>query len=151
MKCRQCLIQLTRSLGKADMVPEGQETPQRDTFVGWSEHIANTIAPGDSAERIRGHPKAIEILMAISRMAHTRKRRKAIRCLIRSRCDPICRRRLWKRRDPARERKPGVLPELWIIQPGCWVQSRSRASTLRVSMRKMRMVKFGTERGPESS
>ena len=59
MKCRQCLIQLTRSLSKTDMAPEGQEAPQRDNFIGWSEHIADTIAPGDSAERIRGHLKAI--------------------------------------------------------------------------------------------
>jgi hypothetical protein len=59
MKCRQCLIHLGRSLGKNELVPAGQEPPQRDNFLGWSEHVANSVAPGDSAERIRGHLKAI--------------------------------------------------------------------------------------------
>lgn len=53
MKCRECLIQLGRSLGKPEMVPDGQEPPQRSNFLEWSEHIANYIAPGESAERIR--------------------------------------------------------------------------------------------------
>jgi hypothetical protein len=59
MKCRQCLIHLSRSLGRPEIVPNGQEPPQRDNFVGWSDHIANSIAPGESAERIRGHLKAM--------------------------------------------------------------------------------------------
>lgn len=59
MKCRQCLIHLARLLGKPEIVPNGQEQPQRDNFVGWSEHIANSVAPGESAERVRGHLKAI--------------------------------------------------------------------------------------------
>jgi len=59
MKCRECLIHLGRALGKAELVPEGQEPPQRSNFLDWSEHIANSIAPGESAERIRGHLKAI--------------------------------------------------------------------------------------------
>jgi predicted RNA-binding Zn-ribbon protein involved in translation (DUF1610 family) len=59
MKCRVCLIHLGRSLGKPEMVPSGQELPQRDNFVRWSEHIANTVAPGETAERMRGHLKAI--------------------------------------------------------------------------------------------
>jgi len=44
MKCRECLIHLGRALGKADIVPEGQEAPQRSNFLGWSEYIANAVA-----------------------------------------------------------------------------------------------------------
>jgi hypothetical protein len=59
MKCRQCLIYLGRSMSKPDMVPVGQEAPQRDNFVRWTELIANAIAPGESNERIRSHLKVI--------------------------------------------------------------------------------------------
>jgi hypothetical protein len=59
MKCRQCLIYLGRSLSKPEMVPAGQDAPQRDNFLEWAELIANAVAPGDSNERIRGHLKAI--------------------------------------------------------------------------------------------
>jgi len=59
VKCRECLIQLVRSLAKPEMVPHGEDAPQRGNFLSWSELIANTVAAGASAERIRGHLKAI--------------------------------------------------------------------------------------------
>jgi hypothetical protein len=59
MKCRQCLIYLGRSLSKPEMVPAGQDAPQRDNFLGWAELIANAVAPGHSNERIRNHLKTI--------------------------------------------------------------------------------------------
>jgi hypothetical protein len=59
MKCRQCLIYLGRSMSKSEMVPGGQEAPERDNFVGWAELIANSVAPGASNERIRSHLKTI--------------------------------------------------------------------------------------------
>lgn len=58
VKCRECLIQLVRSLEKPEMVPPGENTPQRSNFISWSELIANVIAAGASAERVRGHLKA---------------------------------------------------------------------------------------------
>jgi hypothetical protein len=58
VKCRECLIQLTRSLAKPEMVPPGEDAPQRGNFISWSELIANGIAGGVSAERVRGHLKA---------------------------------------------------------------------------------------------
>src|SRR6266849_4549300 len=58
MKCRECLLQLVRSLAKPEMVPPGQDAPQRSNFISWSELIANTVASGGSAERVRGHLKA---------------------------------------------------------------------------------------------
>ncbi len=59
VKCRECLIQLVRSEAKPEMVTPGEEAPQRSNFISWSELIANAIAGGASAERIRGHLKAI--------------------------------------------------------------------------------------------
>jgi len=59
MRCRECLIQLVRSVGKAEMVPEGLEVPQRSNVIGWTEHIANTVAAGTSAEHLRGHLKGM--------------------------------------------------------------------------------------------
>src|SRR5216684_5759849 len=37
MKCRECLIQLVRSVAKPEMVPPGEEAPQRSNFISWSE------------------------------------------------------------------------------------------------------------------
>jgi hypothetical protein len=59
VKCRECLIQLVRSLARTEMVPAGEEAPQRSNFISWSEVIANTLASGASAERVRGHLKAL--------------------------------------------------------------------------------------------
>ena len=59
MRCRESLIHLVRSVGKAEMIPAGQETPQRSNVIGWTEHIANTVAAGASAEHLRGHLKGI--------------------------------------------------------------------------------------------
>ena len=58
MKCRECLIQLVRSLAKSEMVPSGEDAPQRSNFISWSELIANAVAGGASAERVRGYLKA---------------------------------------------------------------------------------------------
>jgi hypothetical protein len=58
VKCRECLIQLTRSLARPDMVLPGEVPPQRSSFISWSELIANAIASGASVERVRGHLNA---------------------------------------------------------------------------------------------
>ena len=57
MRCRECLIQLVRSLAKPSMVPPGQEPPQRANVIAWCELIANTIAGGSSSEHIRSYLK----------------------------------------------------------------------------------------------
>lgn len=57
MRCRECLIQLVRSLSKPEMVPRGEEPPQKANVVAWLDLVANHVAAGESAERIRGHLK----------------------------------------------------------------------------------------------
>jgi predicted RNA-binding Zn-ribbon protein involved in translation (DUF1610 family) len=59
VKCRETLIQFVRTLARPKMVPNGQEAPKKNDVVGWSNLIANTIAPGDHNEYIRGYLKAI--------------------------------------------------------------------------------------------
>jgi len=59
MKCRECLLSLSQTLSQAEMVPAGQEAPQRGNFVDWCELIANHIAAGSSNERLRSHLKTI--------------------------------------------------------------------------------------------
>jgi hypothetical protein len=59
MRCRECLIHLVQSIGKAEMIPVGQERPKRSDVIQWSEHIANAVAASASAEHIRGHLKGV--------------------------------------------------------------------------------------------
>ena len=58
MKCRECLIQLAKSLGTREIVPKGQPRPKQADFVAWSELIADSIAPGESNQSIRAHLKS---------------------------------------------------------------------------------------------
>jgi hypothetical protein len=58
MRCRECLLDLVRSVAEEDMVQSGQPIPKLGDFVHWSEIIAHTIAQGASAERVRGYLKA---------------------------------------------------------------------------------------------
>ncbi len=59
MKCRECLLFLAQSLATPEMVPEGDEAPQKGNFTAWCDLIANTVAAGSSSERIRGYLKDI--------------------------------------------------------------------------------------------
>jgi hypothetical protein len=58
MKCRECLLFLAQSLGQEQMVPEGQEAPQRGNFIAWCELIADHLAFGGSNEQLRSYLKA---------------------------------------------------------------------------------------------
>jgi hypothetical protein len=59
MRCRECLIQLVRLLGSPTMIPAAEEAPKRADVIGWTEHIANTIAAGSSADNVRGYLKSV--------------------------------------------------------------------------------------------
>src|SRR6266851_556947 len=50
MKCRECLIQLVRSLAKPEMVPPGQDAPQRSNFISWSELMDAAVVWRHAAE-----------------------------------------------------------------------------------------------------
>jgi hypothetical protein len=59
MKCRECLLFLSETVALPEMVPKGQETPQRGNFIAWCELIANHLAPGGGNERLRSYLKDI--------------------------------------------------------------------------------------------
>jgi hypothetical protein len=59
MKCRECLLLLVKTFARAQMVPKGQETPQRGNFIGWCELIINHFAPGASNHPLRSFLKGI--------------------------------------------------------------------------------------------
>jgi hypothetical protein len=51
VKCRESLIQLVRALARPDIVPPGEDAPQRSNFIAWSDLIANAIAGGANAKQ----------------------------------------------------------------------------------------------------
>lgn len=59
MKCRECLLIVSKHFSDQRMVPPGEEAPQAGNFVLWAELIAQTFAPGSSNERVRGYLKDI--------------------------------------------------------------------------------------------
>lgn len=59
MRCRECLLAFIREVATEEMVPAGEETPQRSNFLRWSEYVADAIAGGGSAARIRAYLKAL--------------------------------------------------------------------------------------------
>jgi hypothetical protein len=59
MKCRECLLLLVRTFAETQMVPNGQEEPQRGNFIGWCEFIVNHSAPGASNHQLRSYLKNI--------------------------------------------------------------------------------------------
>lgn len=59
MRCRECLVAMAKGVAEEKMVPVGKIAPKRGDFTQWSELIANHIARGQSAKRVRGYLKAI--------------------------------------------------------------------------------------------
>ncbi|MEK7188105.1 MAG: hypothetical protein AAB691_04655 [Patescibacteria group bacterium] len=57
MRCRESLLAFVREVAKVAHI-DGTP-PKAADFVGWSDVLANTIAPSDGAERRRGYLKAI--------------------------------------------------------------------------------------------
>jgi len=59
VRCRDTLLDFAEATARTDMVPEGQEPPQRGNFLEWTAILANTIARGKSAERVRQYLKTV--------------------------------------------------------------------------------------------
>lgn len=57
MKCRECLLLLVKTFAQTQMVPKGQEVPQRGNFIGWCEFIVNYFTPGASNHQLRSYLK----------------------------------------------------------------------------------------------
>jgi hypothetical protein len=59
MRCRECLIAMVRTLALPTLVPANTEPPKRSDVVGWCVLIADHVAHGSSANRVRGYLKAV--------------------------------------------------------------------------------------------
>lgn len=59
MRCREALIAFAEDAQLSLENHNGTEPPKAADFVGWSEILAQALAPGKGAERVRGHLKAI--------------------------------------------------------------------------------------------
>lgn len=58
MRCRECLLAFIREVVDLAELPEGEVPPKNADFPAWNEKIANALAPGSSAEFVRGYLKA---------------------------------------------------------------------------------------------
>jgi hypothetical protein len=58
MRCREVLLNMVRHLAENWMVSEDGEQPKAADFVHWSERVADGLAQGAGAERVRGYLKA---------------------------------------------------------------------------------------------
>lgn len=58
MRCRECLLEFVRAVVKPEMLPHGEVAPESGNFIRWAELIAGAVAPGQSAEALRGYLKA---------------------------------------------------------------------------------------------
>lgn len=57
MRLREGLLTFMRGMANEEYVPEGQVPPKGADFVRWSELIANALASGDSASKLRSYLK----------------------------------------------------------------------------------------------
>ena len=57
MRCRECLLAFIKELTDGSDLAGGDDLPKAGDFPAWNETIANAIAPGGSAEYIRGYLK----------------------------------------------------------------------------------------------
>lgn len=58
VRCRETLISFVHAMGTPELLPEGVAPPKASDFIHWSEHIANAVASGSSAARLRSYIKA---------------------------------------------------------------------------------------------
>ena len=59
VRCRECLVTFLGEVTTDEMVPDGTEPPRRADFVNWSELVANSVAHGARAARLRAYLKSI--------------------------------------------------------------------------------------------
>jgi len=59
MRCREALLAFVRDQGDASIIPDGTEAPKRGDFVHWSALIADQVASGRHASRMRSYLKTV--------------------------------------------------------------------------------------------
>ena len=59
MRCRECLVAFAKAVASPHTVPVGRTAPKAADFVQWTELIIDDIAPGQSADEVRGYLKSV--------------------------------------------------------------------------------------------
>lgn len=57
MQCRETLLTLINTLSNEDMIEKGQEIPKANSFIQWTDIMANHFAKGSSLKEIRRYMK----------------------------------------------------------------------------------------------
>jgi hypothetical protein len=61
VRLRECLVSFIGETRDDELVPAGQTPPKAADFKGWTELLANAVAPGDSAARLRSYLKKLAV------------------------------------------------------------------------------------------
>jgi hypothetical protein len=59
MRCRECLVEMARSMADPTMVRAGSEAPKAADFVAWSELIVGHVVKSSSGEELRRHLRTL--------------------------------------------------------------------------------------------
>jgi hypothetical protein len=74
VRLRECLVSFVGETRSDDLVPDGQTTPKSSDFKGWTELLADHLAAGASAARLRSYLKklSIEIWEYVNWLTHAK-------------------------------------------------------------------------------
>lgn len=61
VRLRECLVSFVGETRNDDLVPPGQTPPKASDFKGWAELLANGLAAGESAARLRSYLKKLAV------------------------------------------------------------------------------------------
>jgi hypothetical protein len=61
VRLRECLVSLVGETRDDELVPAGQTPPKAADFKGWTELLANGLAPGESSARLRSYLKKLAV------------------------------------------------------------------------------------------
>ncbi len=61
VRLRECLVSFVGETSRDDLVPSGQSPPKAADVKAWTELLANALAPGDSAARLRSYLKKLSV------------------------------------------------------------------------------------------
>jgi hypothetical protein len=59
VRLRECLVSFAAEIADDDLLPAGTDAPKRADVVGWTNLLANTLAAGASAARLRSYLKKL--------------------------------------------------------------------------------------------
>jgi hypothetical protein len=61
VRLRECLVSFVGETTSDELVPEGTQRPKHGDFRAWTELLANALAAGESAAKLRSYLKKIAV------------------------------------------------------------------------------------------